>query len=231
MAYLSVGGLVAFSTVDYPGKLAAVVFCQGCPWRCEYCHNPHLLPFAADPAEGWERARAFLERRRGLLDSVVFSGGEPTSQPDLAACVREAKEMGFSVGLHTGGAYPKGLESALPWLDWVGLDIKAGFAAYPEVTGVAGSGKQAEASLHLILQSGIDYECRTTLHPAQLSYQDVFELASGLASIGVRRYVVQQFRPMGCGNEALRTIALQPPPEGWKERMHSVCEEFTFREG
>ncbi|MBI3069525.1 MAG: 4Fe-4S cluster-binding domain-containing protein, partial [Betaproteobacteria bacterium] len=74
---LRVGGLVPLTTTDYPGRLAAVVFCQGCPWRCGYCHNPHLLPARRTAPIAWHAVRDFLERRRGLLDAVVFSGGEP----------------------------------------------------------------------------------------------------------------------------------------------------------
>ena len=88
---LRVGGLTRLSASDYPGKLAAVVFCQGCAWRCSYCHNRGLLPFRKSPFPGeiaWAEVLAFLEKRRGLLDAVVFSGGEPTMQPGLAAAMR-----------------------------------------------------------------------------------------------------------------------------------------------
>ena len=87
-ASLQVGGLVPLSTADYPDHLAAVVFCQGCPWRCPYCHNPHLLPRRSDAPIDWADVLAFLERRRGLLEAVVFSGGEPTLQPALADAIR-----------------------------------------------------------------------------------------------------------------------------------------------
>ncbi|HLP42366.1 MAG TPA: anaerobic ribonucleoside-triphosphate reductase activating protein, partial [Fibrobacteria bacterium] len=139
MPCLRVGGVVPFSTVDYPGKFAAVVFCQGCPWKCEFCHNPHLLSFRPAEASGWESVQALLERRKGLLDAVVFSGGEPTAQADLAVCAREAREMGYAVGLHTGGAYPERFQEVLPWVDWVGLDIKTNFEEYHRVTGAPAS--------------------------------------------------------------------------------------------
>ena len=78
---LRIGGLTPLSTTDYPGQLAAAVFCQGCPWRCGYCHNPHLIPATVKQGIDWVEVMRFLERRRGLLDAVVFSGGEPTLQP------------------------------------------------------------------------------------------------------------------------------------------------------
>ena len=85
---LRVGGLTPLSTSDWPGMLAAVVFCQGCPWRCGYCHNPGLIPARGDNEIPWEDVLAFLRRRQGLLDGVVFSGGEPTAQAGLLDAMR-----------------------------------------------------------------------------------------------------------------------------------------------
>ena len=87
---LNVGGLTPFSTTDYPGMLAAVVFCQGCPWRCDYCHNPHLLPRKHPGGVEWSQVRDLLLRRQGLLDAVVFSGGEPTLQKELLGAIQES---------------------------------------------------------------------------------------------------------------------------------------------
>ncbi|PKO61543.1 MAG: anaerobic ribonucleoside-triphosphate reductase activating protein, partial [Betaproteobacteria bacterium HGW-Betaproteobacteria-17] len=142
---LHVGGLTPLSTTDWPGMLAAVVFCQGCPWRCGYCHNPDLIPARGDHEIPWEDVLAFLRRRRGLLDGVVFSGGEPTAQAGLLDAMREVRELGFKIGLHTGGMYPQRLAAVLPLVDWVGLDVKAPFADYPRVTSVTGSGERAHA--------------------------------------------------------------------------------------
>src|SRR5215831_3439565 len=103
---LRVGGLIPLSASDWPGYLSAVVFCQGCPWRCGYCHNPHLLPARGSGGIAWSDVLAFLQRRAGLLDAVVFSGGEPLAQATLANAMRGVRRLGFRIGLHTGGAYP-----------------------------------------------------------------------------------------------------------------------------
>jgi len=201
---LSVGGLTPLTTTDYPGCLSLVVFCQGCPWRCGYCHNPHLIPRAGDQAVTWEWVLAFLHRRRGLLDAVVFSGGEPTLQSSLIDAIETVKAMGFKAGLHTAGPYPDRLERLLPRLDWVGLDVKAPFdARYDRVTGIPGSGEKARESAALVLSSGVDYEFRTTLHPSLLTRQDILEMAETLMEMGVSHYALQEFRPMGCINAAL----------------------------
>lgn len=200
---LRVGGLTPLSTTDWPGMLAAVVFCQGCPWRCGYCHNPHLIPARGDSEISWDDVLTFLRRRQGLLDGVVFSGGEPTLQPELADAMREVRALGFKIGLHTGGAYPRRLVEVLPLVDWVGLDAKAPFADYARITGVAGSGAPARASLDAVLASGVAHEIRTTVHPALLPAADVAALSHDLAARGVARHVIQAFRSQGCVDAAL----------------------------
>ena len=103
---IRVGGMTPLTSIDFPGGLAAVLFLQGCPWRCGYCHNPELLP-ARGPVElDWAQVTAFLQRRRGLLDAVVFSGGEPTAQAALPEAIARVKAMGYRIGLHSGGMYP-----------------------------------------------------------------------------------------------------------------------------
>src|SRR5690242_19840999 len=127
---LNIGGFVPFSATDYPDHLCAVVFCQGCPWRCGYCHNAHLQAAAARTSIRWQDVLVFLGTRRGLLDAVVFSGGEPTMQRALPDAMREVKAQGFKVGLHTAGIYPRKLAMLLPLVDWTGLDVKAPFDRY-----------------------------------------------------------------------------------------------------
>ncbi len=195
--------MTPLSTTDFPGALAAVLFCQGCPWRCSYCHNPHLIPADAEPEREWGAARSFLRGRKGLLDAVVFSGGEPTLQDGLASAMKEVKGLGFQVGLHTGGAYPERLGALLPLVDWVGLDIKGPFERYEAVNGVPGSGGKALESLRLVVDSGVEHECRTTVHPGLISEAELVALSSSLFAVGARKHVLQAFRPDGCRDEAL----------------------------
>ena len=132
---IRVAGMTPLTTIDFPGRLAAVLFLQGCPWRCSYCHNPELLPARGAGGLDWDAVQDFLGRRRGLLDGVVFSGGEPTSQARLPDAIARVKAIGFQVGLHTGGMYPARLQRLLPLLDWVGLDIKGPAAHHDAITG------------------------------------------------------------------------------------------------
>lgn len=204
---LPVGGIVPFTAVDFPGKLAAVFFLQGCPWRCGYCHNPHLQSSDAQPAAEWDAWLDWLDGRRGLLDGAVFSGGEPTAHAGLEDAMRDVRVRGFAVGLHTGCAYPRRLAGALELVEWIGLDVKAPEGDYATITGVEGSGAAAFASLRAVLSSGVAHEVRTTVHPSLLSGERLLRLAAELAAAGVRRWVLQPFRPTGCADAALAASA------------------------
>lgn len=208
---LAIAGLVPTSTVDWPGRIVATAFLQGCPWRCTYCHNAAILDPRTPGVVPWARVRALLARRVGLLDGVVFSGGEPTRQAALPAAVREVRAAGFAVGLHTGGAYPRRLAALLPDLDWVGLDVKAPVHLYRAITRTGGpttSAGQAFTSLRLVLESGVDVQVRTTVDPTVLGPQDVADLSRTLADLGVRDHVLQTVRPDGTTDEYRAALAL-----------------------
>ena len=192
---LRIGGLARLSTCDWPGELAATVFCQGCAWACPYCHNPGLREAQANGLISWASVVDFLASRRGLLDAVVFSGGEPTLQSALLDAVREVRTLGFRVGLHTAGIVPGRFAQVLPSLDWVGFDVKAPFAAYQRITGVRASGDNALESLLSLLASHVAYEVRTTVHSSLLRTEDLIQLKAQLLDLGVESFVIQHFRP------------------------------------
>lgn len=199
---LAVGGLQPFTTIDYPGALAAVLFVQGCPWRCLYCHNPQLQPRGAAAAgPRWAVLRPWLARRARVLDALVFSGGEPTLDPALPAAMQEARALGYRVGLHTAGLSPRRLRALLPLTDWVGLDVKAPLddaALHDQVSGVRGAAAAVRASLDALLASGVAHECRTTVHASLLADGRLERLAADLAHRGVARHVLQACRtPQG----------------------------------
>jgi len=204
---LHVGGFVPFTSTDFPDALSAVVFCQGCPWRCGYCHNPHLIPARGEDEHDFAAILQWLASRRGLLDAVVFSGGEPTAQAALPEAMAEVRRLGFLVGLHTSGAYPRRLADMLACTDWVGLDVKAPHGGYEAVTGVAGCDDAPLASLDLIRAHGVAFEVRTTVHPALLPPAALETLARELAERGIIRWILQPFRPTGCRNDAVVAAA------------------------
>lgn len=188
-------GLVPFTTIDFPNRLAAVIFFQGCPLRCPFCHNPNLQPYeSVGEAMAFEEIMAFLSQRRKRLDGVVLSGGEPLMQSDIVSVARTLKEMGFQVAVHTSGAYPDRLKELLPLLDWVGFDMKAPWQKYPLLCGREGLTAAIEKSLDLLIESGVDYEVRTTLDPRYLTIDDVFEIADILQNKNVQTYTLQKYR-------------------------------------
>ncbi|MFY7915549.1 MAG: anaerobic ribonucleoside-triphosphate reductase activating protein [Rubrivivax sp.] len=216
METLCIGGVTPFSTSDWPGRLAAVVFVQGCPWRCHYCHNETLQQRSEAKLDG-AALLEWLSRRRGLLDGVVFSGGEPLLDRGLPRALEQVRELGFATGLHTAGIYPARLKGVLPLLDWVGLDLKASLDAqgsYGRITGSNGAHRPVLQCLDLILDahrdSGLGYECRTTYHPEWIDEPQLLRTSVQLAARGVKHWVLQEARATKRWQPALH---LQSGPE------------------
>ncbi|MFH1799385.1 MAG: anaerobic ribonucleoside-triphosphate reductase activating protein [Candidatus Omnitrophota bacterium] len=230
---ICVAGITPFTTIDFPGRLAGVFYLQGCPWRCRYCYNAEFWPL---PSPGQniplEKILHFLDSRRNQLDGIVFSGGEPTVHERLPVWMKAVREMGFEIGLHTGGIYPERLKEVLPLCDWVGLDIKAPFRLYEKVTQVSGSGDAARQSTKLVLTSSVACEFRTTFHPKLLSEADILEIAGELSALGTKNYVVQSFRPEHCPDKELRESAV--PGAGisanLRQTLKSLFPSFHVRE-
>lgn len=196
---LRIGGFLPLSTIDFPGRLACVVFLQGCPWRCPYCHNASLRAFDTAPVMTWSDVRAFLKKRAGRLDGIVFSGGEPTLQRGLRAALLEARALGYATALHTAGMFPGRLRTLLPLLDWVGLDVKAPpDARYDRITGRPNSARKVLQSLRALLDSGVPRELRTTVDPQLLDAKDIDEM---------------QWRLLGFGAGPSRIAKADPPAE------------------
>ena len=164
---LTPGGFQKHSLIDFPGTIACVIFTQGCNFRCPYCHNPDLIP---PPGRGsgkstyLEEVFAFLKKRRGLLDGVVITGGEPTLQWGLDQFCLKIRKMGYKVKLDTNGSRPGVLENLLArkLVDYVAMDIKTHLALYPKLTGPNIDPALIRKSIELIMDQAPDYEFRTT---------------------------------------------------------------------
>lgn len=171
-----IGGLLKFTLIDYPGKVAAVVFTQGCNYRCPFCHNPQLvLPELFTVPLAVEEVAGFLEKRRGQLQGVVITGGEPTLQEGLKDFIVRVKAMGYLVKLDTNGSRPQVLREILDarLVDLVAMDIKASPAGYGKATGGRADLAGVTASIELIKRSGVDYIFRTTALKGFLTPEDV----------------------------------------------------------
>ncbi|MGO1227022.1 MAG: anaerobic ribonucleoside-triphosphate reductase activating protein [Brachybacterium sp.] len=232
---LQIAGVVPLSSVDWPGHLVATVFCQGCPWTCTYCHNTAILDPRTPGAVGWAQLEQLLGRRHGLLDAVVFSGGEATMQHALVPAARRVRGAGFAVGLHTGGAYPgrlaallgqdrDGARSEAPLVDWVGFDVKASPAGYPALVGRAGAATKVQRSLGMLLNSGVDHELRMTVTPALQA--EVLQVVRLVAQAGGGALVLQRARPDGADAGFAAQLARAPD---WPERFEEIADAATRR--
>ena len=203
---MRIGGLSSFSLSDFPGHVAAVVFTQGCNFRCPYCHNGSLIPM--DPPTSalipLEEVFLFLEKRRGQLNGVVVSGGEPTLQSDLSHFFYRVRSMGYQIKLDTNGSRPEALAELLVegLLDFIAMDIKAPFELYDRLTGVCAPKEQLEESIALIARSGIDHEFRTTVVEPLLSEDDL-QAIQAMVPHG-SRHRLQEFRPENALDPVLR---------------------------
>ena len=195
---IRIGDIEKFSIVDFPNKIAVVVFMQGCPWRCPFCYNQSLQNPNAPTEATWDNLMHLLEHRKAVVDAVVFSGGEPLLQDALPQAMDAVKAMGFEVGMHSGGYRPDALQKVINKVVWVGFDIKAPLEEerYKEATGGAGQIDKVKESLQILLNSGVHFECRTTCDPRILSVEDIYKIADELSSLGVKEYYIQKYRPI-----------------------------------
>lgn len=194
---LRVSGLERSSLLDYPGKISAIIFTHGCNLRCPYCHNPELVieGFNKDGSFSEKDILSFLESRKGKLDALVITGGEPLVQSNLLPFIKKVKEMGFLIKLDTNGTFPDRLKDFIKTglIDYIAMDVK-----YPKVEYVKNSmipeiAKKIERSIKIIMDSGLDYEFRTTYVKPLHS----LESAEGIGQMikGAKNYYIQNFRP------------------------------------
>jgi len=177
---MKIGGLAKCSFVDYPGKISAVIFTQGCNFRCIYCHNPQLVyPEKFLETISFDDVYDFLKKRKGLLEAVVFCGGEPTLQEDLLEKILTVKTLGYLVKIDTNGSKPDVLAEVLPYLDYIAMDVKALFGPeYSRICGVNVSNDDIRRSILLIRASGVPYEFRTVSHPKFMPLENLEQISN-----------------------------------------------------
>ena len=193
---MNIGGLQKVSLIDFPGKISAIIFTQGCNFRCPYCHNPQLVdPKLYRPCLFSKDILDFLAHRRGKLDAVTITGGEPTLQEDLIPLIQKIRKMGFAVKLDSNGSRPAVLDRLLKekLLDFIALDIKAPLDKYSQVVKVQMDTGAIAQSVRLVIQSKIPQEFRTTVVKSMLTQKDILAIAKEIA--GAKRYALQRFQP------------------------------------
>ena len=206
---MEIAGIHRNSFVDYPGHIAAVIFTPGCNLDCWYCHNRHILKTVVESANE-QKILEFLNVRKKFLDGVVLTGGEPLIHEEAPLFLRKLKDTGLDVKLDTNGSLPDLLEQVIRdgLVNYIAMDIKAPFDKYEKVTPVWDV-TVFRRSARLIMESGLDYEFRTTFAPC-LEAADIGEIARSVA--GAKKYCIQQYKKC----EGMRA-KIAPEPHGLSE--------------
>lgn len=193
-------GFQKMTLLDFPGQVACTLFTGGCNMRCPFCHNALLVTELEQADDIWEEADvlAYLRRRKGLLDGVCVTGGEPTLQPGLAGFLRQVKELGYAVKLDTNGTHPGTLRALVEegLVDYVAMDVKNSPAKYAMTAGIPETELSGVfASMDYLLGGAVDHEFRTTVVRELHTEADIAAIADRIA--GARRYFLQNFKDSG----------------------------------
>jgi len=233
MPEIQIGGIVPFTTIDYPGKLAAVLFLRGCPLRCVYCSNRHLLN-VGDGEYDPEKVFAWLTDRVGKLEAVVFSGGEALMQGDaLIEYMHRVKKLGFSIGLHTNGFYPEMLGRAADVVDWIGLDFKTTRNKYSTLTGNEIAYERMMQSLDIWHKTGKEMEVRITCDPRFVSKATLREIADILNARNIANIAVQKYIPHFDDEQDKTTAAEREQfftDKSLRDHINSMFKSVIWRE-
>lgn len=214
---IPIQGWLKQTLIDFPGEIASVIFLRGCNFRCPYCHNPDLMTMPGREYEALfseEEVLAHLEFRRGMLDGICITGGEPLLYGELPGFISRVKDAGFKVKIDTNGSMPDVLDVLCGdgLIDYAALDIKAPRKRYAEtarpVAGCVDPTDAVERSIRILQRNRIDYEFRTTAVPGLITLEDFADIADWLGS--GRRFVIQQFRP---GNNLDPVFAARRPTD------------------
>ncbi len=205
---MDIRGLTKFSLVDFPGKLSSIIFVGRCNFRCPYCHNPYLVLYhESQPRIMEKEILDFLEKRKGKLDGIVISGGEPSLYPEVATFAEKVQKMGFSVKLDTNGSNPERIirmcEDGL--IDMLGIDYKAPADSYNKITAstIEDLPERIHSLIEYVVKNNISCDIRTTVHKKFHSPAVLHKMRKELNLLGVRQWHLQQFHPVEIIDESL----------------------------
>jgi len=218
-------GLQNLSLVDYPAHLSAVVFLQGCNFRCAYCHNPDLISYVKKFDFSEKEFFKTINLRKKVIEGIVVSGGEPTIHKDLPEFIKKIKEAGFKVKLDTNGSNPGQLEKLLcdNMLDYVAVDIKTSFSKYSLVSKDPNVSDKVIESISLMLLSTVPYEFRTTCVPGIVDAADFAKIGEKVRN--AKRYCLQQFRGQVTYDKEFQKI--KPYSKKDIQKFRNILEEFV----
>ena len=215
------GGLQRTSLLDFPDRIASILFTVGCNLRCPFCYNGRLILDPKPPFLSEDDALKILLSRKKYVDAVVITGGEPAMNKDLPAFIRRLKENGFHVKLDTNGFYPETLRECLPYLDYIAMDVKTSLDKY-RLLGAEDTEKLLR-SVKIIKEGRVDYEFRNTVVPGIVTEEDIHEI--GRIVEGARRFAFQQFRPSETLDEAFNYV--RPYSSDVIIRFSKIMEKYV----
>lgn len=188
-----IGGLQKTTLIDYPDKIAATIFTIGCNFRCSFCHNPNIVKGIARVLPT-DKVFDFLKSRKGLLDAVCLTGGEPTIQSGLIQFVKNLKKMGLLVKLDTNGTNPALLEKLInqKLVDYIAMDIKTVWEDYPKITCRLFDLTSIQKSATMLMENKVSYEFRSTVMPLLHSEEEIIAMAKQIK--GAEKYYLQPFK-------------------------------------
>jgi pyruvate formate lyase activating enzyme len=216
-----IGGLQKTSLLDYPGQVSAIIWTSGCNFSCPFCYNKDLIS-SKKTKHSEKEILDFLEKRKGLLDALAITGGEPFMQKDIEEFLTKVKKLGYLIKVDTNGMFPSELEDALDakLIDYVAMDVKAPKKKYNMLAGKKVDIKKIQKSIDILRQKAPDYEFRTTVIPGLLEKKDIIEIAKWLD--GSKNYFLQQFKH----NVAIVDEALKQEKSYSKEDLIEILENI-----
>lgn len=225
---MKIKGFIKTTFIEYPGKIASMVFLPGCNFRCSFCFNPELI-LESEKIEDVKEKEVFdfLEKQKKWIDAVVISGGEPTLHKDLIDFIKKIKNLGFLVRIYTNGSNSEVLEKLIDGklIDSVAMDIKAPLTEekYEKITNTKEFLKNVKESISLIMNSSLDYEFRTTVVPSLHSDEDIEEIAKYIK--GAELFVLQKFLPENALDDKLKKLKTQTDEE--MQKLAEIAQRYV----
>ena len=216
-------GFQKLTLLDYPEKVACILFTMGCNFRCPFCHNASLVRAEEKAEISEEEVLSFLKKRQGVMDGVCISGGEPLLYDGLEDFITKVKALGYSVKIDTNGSFPEKLKALVRegLVDYVAMDIKNSFDKYPLTAGTVVNIDNIKESINFLMSGEVEYEFRTTLVKELHTYEDMESI--GKMIIGAKRYFLQNFVDSGdvlCEN-------MHPLTEDELENMKQIAVKYV----
>ena len=227
---MRISGLQKMTLLDYPGKIACTVFLGGCNFRCPFCHNGELLDGSAETIMDEREFLSFLSKRKGLLDAVCISGGEPTLQPGLAALLEQIKAMGYLTKLDTNGSRPEVLKELVSrdLLDYVAMDIKNSPDLYGQTAGAPVQLQKIEESIRFLTEEHLDYEFRTTVVAQLHDCASIARMGEWVAALAqgkkIKRWFVQPF----ADRDTVLFTGLSSPDDAQLSEFVTLLQRFSI---